>query len=87
MTDSFHSCVFSLLFDKPFLYFYREGNLKNINSRLETLFNKFQIKDRIFNGKLDKSYLNCSFEKIDTKVEYERKIANDFLINALNLNK
>lgn len=85
LTDSFHSCVFSILFNKPFLYFYREGNLKNINSRLETLFDKFDIRDRIYDGKINNNTLNYEYKDIDKKINLEKEKLNNFLKNALNL--
>ena len=84
-TDSFHSCVFSLLFEKNFLYFRRDGNLSNINSRLETLFKKFNIEDRFFCGALENSLLVRSAENISRLLLEERKKFNDFLIKSLNI--
>ena len=43
LTDSFHACVFSFLFDKPFLVYSREGAENNMFSRMETLFIKFDL--------------------------------------------
>ena len=85
--DSFHSCVFSLLFNKNFLYFYRDGNLSNINSRLETLFNKFNVKDRFYNGKIDNLILRRKPEDIKEALDKEKEKMNDFLIKAFKLNE
>lgn len=50
LTDSFHSCVFSILFGKPFLIFDRdEEGMRNMNSRIETLLKKFDLGHRKFN--------------------------------------
>ena len=37
LTDSFHGCVFAIIFDKPFRVFNREGNWGDMWSRIETL--------------------------------------------------
>lgn len=46
LTDSFHACVFSFLFGKPFLHYARKGNEKNMMSRIQTLFNTFELHNR-----------------------------------------
>lgn len=83
LTDSFHSCVFSIIFNKPFLYFPREGNLKNINSRLESLFEKFHISGRTFSGEIlnDNSIFDNGNIKQILKIEQEKAMC--FLNKAL----
>lgn len=44
VTDSFHACVFSIIFDKPFLVCVNE--MRGIN-RLESLLAKFGLEDRL----------------------------------------
>ena len=41
--DSFHAMVFSLVFHKQFTFLQRAGCGINMNSRIQTLINKFQI--------------------------------------------
>lgn len=53
LTDSFHACVFSFLFDKPFLVFDRNIGGQSMNSRIENLLTKF---------KLERKYINSGFE-------------------------
>ena len=36
-TDSFHSSVFAILYDRPFIVFNREDKLQNMNSRIANL--------------------------------------------------
>ena len=46
-TDSFHSSVFAILYNRPFIVFDREEeNVGNMNSRLETLISKLELKNR-----------------------------------------
>lgn len=42
-TDSFHACVFSILFEKPFVVFKRDDGTKDMFSRIETLLGLFGI--------------------------------------------
>lgn len=45
LTDSFHGCVFSFIFDKPF-WVYDRVNGMEMNSRIETFLSKFDLKGR-----------------------------------------
>lgn len=46
LADSFHACVFSIIFEKPFLVF---TNPERGNTRLESLMNMFGLSNRIVN--------------------------------------
>ncbi len=74
-TDSFHACVFSILFSKPFVVFPRKDSNKDMLSRIETLLEMFDI-DPVSNiGKLIKVD-----EKIrDGVLKKERQRVVDFL--------
>lgn len=49
ITDSFHACVFSIIYEKKFLVFERDVKSKNqkMNSRIETLLDLFGIRKRL----------------------------------------
>lgn len=44
ITDSFHACVFSILFHKPFIVM---GNEYRGNTRFDSLLNMFGLTDRL----------------------------------------
>jgi hypothetical protein len=44
VTDSFHACIFSLLFNKPFIVY---GNLERGLSRIQSLLKLFELEDRL----------------------------------------
>ncbi len=84
LTDSFHGTVFSILFHKNFYVFTRnEGNI-NMNSRIETLLEKFQLEDRVFNEKNNIVSLK-QWEKSDYILEKEREKARKYLYEALEI--
>lgn len=83
-TDSFHSSVFAILFNKPFIVFNREDELENMNSRLETLLSKFELNDRYYNGKITDELLSVDYTKTYKLLELERKKADDFINRCLN---
>lgn len=82
-TDSFHACVFSILFKTSFVVFQRHDNLKSMYSRIETLLKKFNIENRICDGKITDKNIKCDYSKVDIILEEERKKANNFIKKAL----
>jgi len=84
VTDSFHSCVFSILFSTPFVVFERiDNNLKNMYSRIETLLHKFEIEDRKFDKKITPSILCNNYSKAHSILVNERIKVTNFLDSAL----
>ena len=84
-TDSFHSCVFAFLFNKPFVIFDREqNNYKSMNSRLKTLIDKFQIKNREFNGKITIENLQNDYSEGYKLLAVEREKYNNYIERAIN---
>ncbi len=79
-TDSFHSSVFAILYNRPFIIFDRERkNVTNMNSRFDTLLSKFKIKNRKFNGKITKENLNHDYTEAYKILETERQKSMNFL--------
>ncbi len=81
ITDSFHACVFSVLFKKKFYVLQRRGLQSDMYSRLTNLLNIFQIKGREINTisdikEIEEDIYNDDFvEKIINK---ERKKASNY---------
>lgn len=77
VTDSFHGCVFSILFRKPFVAI---ANTQRGSSRMESLLQMFNLNDHLINDisqyKPEKSYATCG---IDDILKCRRKEAFDFL--------
>ena len=84
-TDSFHSCVFAILYNRPFIVFEREDNTVSMNSRIETLINKFKLKNREFKGKITKENLENDYSEAYKILEKEREKSKKFLKKALDL--
>jgi len=86
-TDSFHSSVFAILYNKPFVIFDREQNgMINMNSRIETLLSKFKIKNRKFEGYITKENLKYDYSEAYEILEKERIKSFEFLSNSLEIN-
>lgn len=85
-TDSFHSCVFSILYNRPFIVFNRDENVVSMNTRIDTLLSKFKLEDRRFNGKnITKENLNHDYTEAYKILEKERKKSEEFLKKALDI--
>lgn len=85
-TDSFHACVFSFIFNKPFLIFKRTGvGISNdLYSRIENLIVKFKLDNREFKGNyINDEVLNVNYEKGHKVLIDESKKANDYLNKSL----
>lgn len=86
-TDSFHSTVFSILYEKDFFDFrrYTKETKQSTNSRLDTLFALTGINDRMFTG--DEEIDDCLELKIDYshvnyKLDLARKQAFEYLTKS-----
>lgn len=87
-TDSFHSSVFAVLYNRPFIVFDREQeNVVNMNSRLDTLISKLKLENRKYNGKcITFENMNHNYTEAYKQLEIERKKSINFLKNALKEN-
>ena len=83
-TDSFHSCVFSFIFDTPFIVFDRVG-VENMSSRMETFLTKFKLEDRKFSGNIVPEHLVHNYENGQVILKQEREKSLRFLKEALNI--
>ena len=81
ITDSFHACVFSIIFNKPFIVF---GNHERGNARFESLLNMFDLKDRLANIGDDISSLGeIDYSVVDKIYDTLKEESESFLFNAL----
>lgn len=78
-TDSFHACVFSFIFGKPFIVFKRKGCSDYMYSRIENLINTFQLKDREYNGSITNDILKYDYLVGYKKLAEERAKSLEYL--------
>lgn len=84
LTDSYHACIFSFLFKKPFLVYQREGN-NNMISRIETLLKKFDIQRKYVDSGLPNGLFECDYMRGYQQLDVERKKVIDFLKESMNI--
>lgn len=84
LTDSFHACVFSFLFGKPFLLYKREG-ISDMMSRIDTLFDKFDLKRKYVDSGLQNELLECDYSKGYKALAAEREKVIWFLTESMRI--
>lgn len=82
-TDSFHGVAFSIMLETPFIVYERKSASGTMYSRIETILDKFNMRDRENRviGKDDYMRIDFSDSKEILKKEYDKSIA--FLIKSL----
>lgn len=78
LTDSFHACVFSFLYGKPFLVYNRQDD-SGMMSRIETMLKKFQLERKYAASGLENDLLECDYQSGYEILKGERKKALHFL--------
>lgn len=87
ITDSFHACVFSIIFHKDFYCLERRENLSKstMGSRIATLLNEFLLYERLIRSYNDYFNLNpIDYDLVDIKLNKLKKDSLDFLIKSLD---
>ena len=82
ITDSFHACVFSILFHKPFICI---GNKNRGMSRFDSLLNMFGLENRLVDINYIADYVEkeIDWEHVDNLLAQKREEAFQFLNQAL----
>lgn len=85
-TDSFHSSVFAILYNRPFVIFDRDQKVVSMNTRLDTLLSMFKLKNRKFNGRnITKENLNHDYSEAYKILERERKKSEQFIKKSFDI--
>lgn len=86
LTDSFHACVFSFLFNIPFIVYQRSDSKEpDMLSRIYTLLNQFNLQDRFRHSVNFENPLDIDFGNGKRILKEQRIIANNFLKKELNI--
>lgn len=82
-TDSFHACVFSVLFQKDFFAFQRDNNGR-MQGRIKTLLHNFELPNRFITTETDLSSMSINYEKNEALQKQLRKDSLDFLLGSVS---
>lgn len=81
ITDSFHGCAFSILFNKPFFAFINENRG---SSRFYSLFESFELQDRVIKSASDVSLSKqVDWVRVNEILSRRREASHEFLISNL----
>lgn len=81
-TDSFHACVFSIVFKKNFEVFKRQFDGPSMNSRIETLLSDFKLNNQWHMDTKTREIIN--YEEVDSILQEKRERSLNYLSTALN---
>lgn len=81
VTDSFHACVFSILFNKPFIVV---GNASRGLSRFISLMRLFGLEDRLLLKDVEQCTVDIDWNRLDLILKKERGGALGFLYKILD---
>lgn len=86
-TDSFHCSVFSILFHKKFMTFYRFDNQSKTsrNTRIDNLLGIFGLNNRLYNDNISEIEKDIDYTIVDKKLSEYRERSLDFLHKELLL--
>lgn len=82
ITDSFHGCVFSILFNKQFYAF---ANKERGADRFYSLFEMFDLNDGVINDAKFSSN-EIDFKKVDEILKKQKEYSKEFLMSNLESN-
>lgn len=87
-TDSFHGCVFSILFNKPFVVY---GNSGRGMTRFHSLLKMFNLEERLIYKACDLDYdvlqTKIDWLAVNQKLDTLREKANQIFCEILNVSK
>lgn len=83
ITDSYHGCVFAIIFNKPFFVI---GNRQRGMARFDSVLELFDLKDRLVDTHLPSDIIQkeIDYEGVNQIIGQRRLLARKFLEQALN---
>lgn len=89
ITNTYHGLMFSLIYRKPFIMYHRDREEHwNIHEeRMQSVLNILDLQDRYlhFNEALRGDFLCLDYRKVDSVLNKQIAISEDYLINSLKL--
>ena len=85
-TDSFHGVVFSIIFQTPFVVYERKSTGQSMYSRIETILDNFDMRNREANG-FNEDIFSMDFSGTYEVIEREYEKSIGYLKDALRINE
>lgn len=85
ITDSFHACVFSFIFKKPFSVFNRKSEYSDMSSRLDTFLGKFGLDSRKGDINNHTDIFVTDYDESYRILKKERRKVLDYLSDSMHI--
>lgn len=83
LTDSFHATVFSIIYERPFVVYNRQGIGSKMGSRLSSLLDMCDLSGRKREYVDERNLFSCDFKTAKKKIEQEKIHSMEFLYKAI----
>lgn len=83
-TNSFHGCVFSILFNTDFICYKREDHRADMTDRIQTLLDKYGLPDRLSSNIDCKNIFSADFSNANMVLVKERDRLYEYILEAVN---
>lgn len=83
LTDSFHATVFSIIYEKPFVVYDRQGSGKKMGSRLSSLLEMCGLNDRRASALDEKMLLQVDYTNARLAIQKEKVHSLKYLNEAI----
>ena len=84
ITNSFHGCMFCILFRKKFLYLPLINVSKPNNERIYSLLNRLNLSNRIYKGNFNIIYEDINYNQVNTELLWWIEQSKQVLLASLN---
>ncbi len=84
-TNSFHACVFSIIYETPFCIYPRKGKFSSMSSRIDTLFSLLGIEGEQKNDCRFVSAEELQSHKVRNNLETLRNTMEKYLLSSLDI--
>lgn len=83
LTDSFHATVFSIIYEKPFVVYDRQGSGKKMGSRLSSLLEMCGLNNRRASALDEKMLLQVDYTNARLAIQKEKVCSLKYLNEAI----
>lgn len=84
ITNSYHCCIFAIIFNVKFMYIPLEKDATSLNERIYDLVNKLGLKSRVYSGSIQSIYDDIDWVKVNDIIYQERTKYQKILLNWIS---
>lgn len=85
ITNSYHGCIYAIKFRKKFIFLPMINTDSRLNVRIETLLERLDLKDRIFNNNMNDLFVkDIDYDEVHEKLNILIKESRSIILTSLN---